>query len=181
MATRDARGIATMPMWLFGPEVRVETPTSRPEMILAALAVGSRRKVRGAFSQEVLAAADPVAGTLRTSHDGRPALAGVISHKATPDALAWLRADIQQARAVPGLVPDGLLRYLELGRWAGPSRRDALLRRPRRPRPGAFEGAQMANYARLALPLAHLGAWIEDNRHRLSSIDPPWRTTSRRR
>ncbi len=179
--TRDTRGIITMPMWLFGPEVRVETPTSRPEMILAALAVGIRRKARGAFSQEVLAAADPVAGTLRTSHDRRPALAGVVGHKATPEALAWLRADIEQARAVPGLVPDGLLRYLELGRWAGPNRRDALLRRPRRPRPGAFEGAQMTNYARLGLPLAHLGAWIEGNRHRLSSIEPPWRTTIRRR
>lgn len=39
----------------------------------------------------------------------------------------------------------------------------------------------MTNYARLALPLAHLGAWIEGNRHRLRSIDPPWRSSSGRR
>ena len=30
--------------------------------------------------------------------------------------------------------------------------------------------------ARLSLPVAHLGAWIDTNRHRLVSIEPPWNT-----
>jgi len=38
----------------------------------------------------------------------------------------------------------------------------------------------MAEMARLSLPIAHLGAWIETHRDRLASLDPPWRTRRRR-
>jgi hypothetical protein len=174
METRDARGIASMPLWLFGPSVRVETPVCRPEMLRVTLSVGARRKLRKGFSREVLAAADPVAGTLRTSHDPRLVPGRTRMHKASDEGLAWLRADIEHARSVPDLVPERLLRYLELGRWAGPRRRDRLLRRPQTPRPGAFDSAQMADMARLSLPIANLGSWIAANRSRLASIDPPW-------
>ena len=80
--------------------------------------------------------------------------------------------------ARPG--PEGMLRYLELGRWAGPSRTDRLLRRSPKPRPSAFGGYRMTEMARLSLPIAHLGAWIDTHRDRLASIDPPWRGRRRR-
>ena len=174
--TRDARGIAPISQCLFGPAVRVETPLSRPDMLLAAFSVGTRRKSHSGFSRELLAAADPIAGTLRTTNDRRIARNRSPSLKAGAESRAWLRADIEQARAVPGLVPDGLLRYLELGRWAGPSRRELLLRRTPPPRSHALDAPKMAEIARLSLPVAHLGAWIATNRHRLASIEPPWNT-----
>lgn len=178
--TRDARGIAAMPYWLFSPAVRVELPLSRPEMMHAALSVGARRKVGKAFSREVIQAADPVVGELRTSHDPRPDSSRTIQHKTSPEGLAWLRSDIEHARELPGLVPEGLLRYLELGRWSGPRRRDRLLRQTAPPNARAFQSRHMADVARLALPVATLGSWLDTNRHRLASLEPPWLERGRR-
>jgi hypothetical protein len=177
--TRTARGLAAQSSWLIGPEAQVVAPTSHPEMICAGFSVGHLRKWNKEFSLELLAAADPVTGMIRSTHHSRPGTARTVTRKASAEGLAWLRADIEHAREVPDLVPDGLLRYLELGRWTGPGHRDRLLRRPQLPQPGAFDSRRMADMARLSQPIAHLGSWIETNRDRLGSLDPPWRVGRR--
>ncbi len=138
--TRDARGIARMLAMAVRPRCpRRNAALARPEMLLAAFSVGMRRKShRAASPARAAGRRGPAIAAVRTTNDRRIARNRAPSPKAGAEGRAWLRADIERARAVPGLVPDGLLRYLELGRWAGPSRRELLLRRPPPPRSRAF-------------------------------------------
>ena len=156
---------------------------------------GMRRKLQGSgFSREVLAAADPVAGAPRTTHDRAGRRRGQTpAAQGEPGALAWLRADIEHARigAGPGARrPAALPRARSLGRApsprpAAPAPSAAAPRRVRQPADGRHRAAVAPGRAprildrdqprpsRVARPaLARPGGRAADQA-RLSSATPP--------
>ena len=178
--TRDARGIGALHHWGMGPRDPSRDTRQRPRDAAGRVLGGHRQEDEGRVQPGAAAPGGP--GHRHPSHQPRPGV--TVVRDAQPQGQRRgdrrIRADVERACAVPDLVPEGMLRYLELGRWAGPSRTDRLLRRGPKARPSAFGGYRMTEMARLSLPIAHLGAWIDTHRDRLASIDPPWRSRRRR-
>ncbi|QSB05069.1 asparagine synthase C-terminal domain-containing protein [Natronoglycomyces albus] len=70
--TRTARAIASNPLSLLAPEVRIQAPFAHPDVIRLAMRVPLADKADGQFYRQMLRIANPQAAALPSTHDEKP-------------------------------------------------------------------------------------------------------------
>lgn len=90
LITRTMRGIASSPLWVFGPENDVRLPFVDPAVITAALTVPIAAKAGGEYYRQVLIEACPRAAALPSTNDPLPDTPRGSRRQSNMGSLSWM-------------------------------------------------------------------------------------------